>query len=72
MDNKELNKIRELRNNFDCALSPCDPLDYQMRQRDLLYAIAEYLVAPLQEYELAERSKLPPESKDEDNEAEPT
>lgn len=59
MDEKELNKLIAIRQIYDSALSICDPVEYSLRQRDLLYALADYIIQPLQEYEFAERYKLP-------------
>lgn len=58
MDDKELTKLEVLRHYYDMALSVCDSLDFAIRQRDLSYAIAEYLIEPLQKYEITEMSKL--------------
>ncbi len=47
----DLNEViaRDLQDIFfayNKSLSVCDPLDYKIRQRDLLYAICEYLLRP--------------------------
>ena len=58
---KDLDKLRALRFYLDKALSVCDPVTYAMNMQDLLLAIAEHLIEPLQDHELAELSKFPGE-----------
>lgn len=58
MDENELNRLRALRETYDEALRICDPIDYAVRHRELLYSIAEFLIRPLQEHNLAEISKF--------------
>lgn len=53
-----LDRLKILRTYYDMALNVCDPITYALRQQNLLHEIAEYLIKPLQEHELAERSKL--------------
>lgn len=56
--NEEIEKLRLLRYFLDKSLTTNDPVEFDYHQRQLLLAIAEHLVAPLQEYEYAERSKI--------------
>lgn len=53
-----LKRLIELRNVYDKSLNVCDPLDFAIRQRNLLQSIAEFLIYPLQEHEMALRSQL--------------
>ncbi len=68
MDDSVLERLRRLRKHYDFALGVCDPIDFAQRQKDLVYAIVEHLIQPLQLHEMAERSKLPKD----DDEAEPS
>jgi len=43
---------------FHHACQACDPLDYQIRQRNLTYTLANYLLIPLAEYREEEKKKL--------------
>lgn len=63
----DLERLKVLRHFFDRALLICDPIAYAGRQQDLLHAIAEYLIRPLQEHELAEKSQLRHQESDIEN-----
>ena len=49
MTEKEIAQLTYLKTMFEKALQVCDPLDHQVRQRNLLYAIASHLIDPLRE-----------------------
>ncbi|HEY3526786.1 MAG TPA: hypothetical protein VGK47_11350 [Nitrososphaeraceae archaeon] len=55
----ELNRLRKLRDVYDRTFITCDPITHMWRLQALLQEIAEHLIQPLQQYEMAERSKLP-------------
>lgn len=57
MDEKTLKNLEQLEQMFQHSCQVCDPLDYQIRQRNLLYTLANYLLLPLAEYR-AEQTKL--------------
>lgn len=57
MDEKTMKNLQSIENMFQHACQPCDPLDYEIRQRNLLYTLANYLIMPLTEYR-EEQSKL--------------
>lgn len=52
-------RILQLRASYDMALKAPDPVSYAYWNQNLLHSIAEFLIQPLQEHEMAERSKLP-------------
>ena len=54
----ELDRLRVLRYFFDRSIDVLDPVEFAYHQRQLLLAIAEHLLQPLQEHEYAERNKL--------------
>ena len=54
----ELERLRELREAYDRSLLVCDPITHAWRNQNLLHALTEYLIRPLQEYEYAEKSKF--------------
>lgn len=58
MNESELNELRALRQTYDDALNVCDPVTYALRQQHLLHHIAEFIIKPLQEYEMAQRAKF--------------
>ena len=58
MDEMQLHRLKCLRDSYDLAISECDPIEFAVRQKRLVHDLAEFLLFPLQEYELAERSKF--------------
>jgi hypothetical protein len=54
----ELERLRELREVYDRTLLTCDPITHAWRNQNLLQAVTEYLIRPLQEHEEAERSSF--------------
>jgi hypothetical protein len=55
MDKKKLNNLTALEQMFQHTCQVCDPLDYQIRQRNLLYTLTNYLLLPLMEYREEEK-----------------
>jgi hypothetical protein len=49
--NDELRSIRKLDSIYKHTQLVCDPIEYVKRHKNLLYAIAEYLLLPLREAE---------------------
>ena len=63
MDEKTLKNLQQLEQMFQHACQVCDPLDYDIRQRNLVYTIANFCLIPLAEYreetkKLAEQATL--------------
>ncbi len=56
MDNKSLEKLKELRKTYSSAISICDPITFQQRQKILLYEMCEFLLLELDEYEDSKNS----------------
>lgn len=50
MNIERLKQLEELKTKFDEAISVCDPIEYQIRRRDLLYGISIFLLNELDEY----------------------
>lgn len=50
MDEKTLKNLTQLEQLFQHTCQVCDPLDYAIRQRNLLYTLTNYLLIPLIEY----------------------
>lgn len=52
-DEKEdlIENLKKMKCYYLKAKGVCDPLEYKIRQRDLVYAMAELLLVPLNEYE---------------------
>jgi len=59
MDKKRKNSLEVLQSFYDRSLQGCDPVTYAMRQQELLQAIAEHLLEPLQEEKLEAESRFP-------------
>lgn len=57
MDEKTMNNLMAIENMFKHACQVCDPLDYEIRQRNLLYTVTNFLLLPLMEYR-EEQKKL--------------
>lgn len=57
MDEKTLNNLQTLEQLFQHTCQICDPLDYAIRQRNLVYTLTNYLLLPLVEYR-QEQEKL--------------
>lgn len=60
MESAEFERARmlQLRQVYDKALLSRDPVEHAFYNQNLLHSIAEFLIHPLQERELAERSKF--------------
>lgn len=58
MDDVELARLREFRETYDRLLLACNPITHAWRNQNLLQAVTEYLIRPLQEHEEAERSRF--------------
>ena len=41
---KEIERLKKLRESYRLANCMCDPIEFVKRQKDLLYAIAEFLL----------------------------
>ncbi len=63
MDEKTLKNLQQLEQMFQHACQVCDPLDYQIRQRNLLYTLCNYFLIPLHEYREEQKKLNPPEEK---------
>ena len=50
MDEKTLKNLQQLEQMFQHACAVCDPLDYEIRQRNLVYTLANFCLIPLAEY----------------------
>ncbi len=50
MDEKTLKNLEYLETTFNYASQVCDPLDYQIRQRNLVYTLGNFLLMPLMEH----------------------
>ncbi len=50
MDEKTLNNLTQLEQLFQHTCQVCDPLDYAIRQRNLVYTLTNFLLIPLVEY----------------------
>lgn len=57
MDEKTLKNLQQLEQMFQHACQVCDPLDYRIRERNLLYTLANFCLIPLAEYR-EEQKKL--------------
>lgn len=57
MDEKLKSNLEQLEQLFQYTCQVCDPLDYAVRQRNLVYTLTNYLLLPLTEYrqELAKK-----------------
>jgi hypothetical protein len=49
LTDEEMKALEELAIYYDEALEPCDPLDFQVRQRNLLLCLARTILIPLDE-----------------------
>jgi len=50
MDEKTKKNLEQLEQLFQYTCQVCDPLDYAIRQRNLVYTLTNYLLLPLMEY----------------------
>lgn len=50
MDEKTLKNLEQFEKMFEHACQVCDPLDYTIRQRNLMYSMASLMLLPLMEY----------------------
>jgi hypothetical protein len=50
MEEKTIKNLEQLEQMFQHTCQVCDPLDYQIRQRNFLYTLANYLLLPLMEH----------------------
>jgi hypothetical protein len=57
MDEKTLKNLSILEQMFQNACQVCDPLDYEIRQRNLIYTIANFCLIPLAEYREEQKKK---------------
>lgn len=57
MNEKDYERFSQLEEVFRDALTVCDPIEYQYRQKKLLYAISECILKPYRE-EKAKRTAL--------------
>ena len=49
MENKERQRLCDLREFYENAKKVCDPIEFQSRQKALLNKISEYLLLPLKD-----------------------
>ena len=64
MNELEVTRLKHIRHYLDRTyIHIHDDDEFKVRETDLLHAIAEYLIRPLQEHEYAERTKLPKKKK---------
>ncbi len=49
MNQLDLERLRRLKKYLDRSNQVCDPINFAMRQHELIHAIAEYLTYPLLE-----------------------
>lgn len=68
MDENTLKNLLHLEQMFQHACQVCDALDYQIRQRNLLYTLANFLLVPLAVHREEEKKKNK-DSKQENKEA---
>lgn len=57
MKKDEIKRLEKLREAFQNARLICDPIQYQLKQQELLYAICHALIEPLEDYEKLEDEK---------------
>lgn len=57
MDEKTIKNLEQLEQMFQHTCQVCDPLDYQIRQRNFLYTLANYLMIPLMEHREEQKKK---------------
>lgn len=50
MNEREIKCLEELNRHFFNAITVCDPIEYQKRQQNLLYAVAKTLLDKLDIY----------------------
>lgn len=50
MDEKTMKNLQQFEQMFQHACQVCDPLDYEIRQRNLLYTVCNLMLLPLMEY----------------------
>lgn len=63
MDEKTKNNLEQLEQLFQYTNQVCDPLDYAIRQRNLVYTLTNYLLLPLMEYR-EEQAKIKKEAEE--------
>ncbi len=57
MDEKTLNNLTQLEQLFHHTCQVCDPLDYVIRQRNLVYTLTNFLLLPLMEHREEEKKR---------------
>jgi hypothetical protein len=57
MDEKTMKNLQQFEQMFQHACQVCDPLDYKIRQRNLLYTVCNLMLLPLMEYREEEKKK---------------
>lgn len=65
MNEKQIDRLKLLRAEYEFSNTVCDPVSFAQKQKNLLHRIAEFLIEPLEEYE--ENLKIKQESAIQEN-----
>jgi hypothetical protein len=62
MDENTLKNLQALEQLFQYTCQACDPLDYEIRQRNLLYTLVNFCLVPLVNHREEEKKRVEAEA----------